>query len=410
MKPVFRILLGVLAGAALAFGGLALYGRITESGPEAPPPLPEGRSAVLTHVAGPVFIIRGDQTVAAQPGERLQPGDVVKVTQGAVAQVQLADKGSALLGSDTLVRFLKLTGADQNLELRTEILTGSLSYRVEELDESESIIIEADGTEYEVRGTEFLVEKRGESTMLAVGEGRVAVRGAVEGGRASAGPGEQLIVRRDGPPGRVEPLTEENRRRLEEAAPLPAMPFGYEGAPEPVQVEIRTEPGDAVIYIDGLRTGVGRFRSLLPRNTRIEVRVRRRGFRDRSFPVTADSDQFIEVALEPSDIEETLDESQEETGLLDRIRAGYERQIEELRRRLGNRDAAGAAAAAEAEAAERELERLRAENAARLEEEQARLEIEKARADVLETELNDSRAEAERLKDLIRQIQEIAEE
>ena len=355
---------------------------------------------MITHIAGPVFVLRGEETIPAFPGERLEPGDIVKVTEGAVAQVQLADKGSALLGSNTLVRILRLTGADQQLDMRTEILTGSLSYRVEKLDESESIVIEVDGTEYEIKGTEFVIRKQSDGTVLIVGDGKVRVLGHVSDGETMVGPGEQLTVNPDEAPGMVVPMTDENRRLLEESAPLPAMPFGFTGAPEPVLVEINVHPADAQIYIDGLKTGVGRFRSLLPRDTVIDVLIRRRGFDDYAMKLTAESDTLLDISLVPSGIEETLDESREENPLLARLRADYEKRLAELRSSFADESSRNdeAEAAAAAERRRREEEVL------------AQLEIEKARGDILETELTESRAEIRKLRDLLQQIGELAED
>ncbi len=399
MKPFIRILLGFIVGIAITVGGVALYGYLTKPKTAEAPPLPDKQTAVITHIAGPVYVIRGDETLPAYPGEQLQPGDIVKVTEGAVAQVQLADKGSALLGSDTLVRFMKLTGADQKLDLRTEILTGSLSYKIERLEDSENIIIEVDGTEYEVRGTEFVIEKHEDGTILIVGEGKVQVTGNVEGGEVFVGPDEQLVIVKGEEAAKVEEISEENKIRLSSAAPMPAMPFGYEDAPAPMLVEIITDPPDSDIYIDGLKTGKGKFHGLLPEGTVIDVRIRRRGFNDYSFVLTANSDQYIEIHLEPSGLEDTLAEEIPVNPNLARLRADYERRLADLNRSFADRSNLDA----EAEA---EISRERAQREADL---LAQLEIEKARGSVLETELADSRSETEKLKDLILQIQELTE-
>jgi hypothetical protein len=385
-------------------GGVAFYGYISKPRTEEAPPLPAKQTAVITHISGPVYVIRNNETIPAFPGEELQPGDIVKVTEGAVAQVQLADKGSALLGSDTLVRFMKLTGADQKLDLRTEILTGSLSYKVEKLDDSENITIEADGTEYEVRGTEFVIEKNEDGTVLVVGEGKVQVTGKVDGGEVSVGPDEQLVIREGEDPAKVEEINEENRIRLASAAHLPAMPFGFEDAPNPVLVEIVTDPPDSDIYIDGLKTGIGRFRGLLPEGTVIDIRVRRRGFSDYSFELYANSDQYIEIQLEPSDLVETLAQKKPENPQLERLRTDYEQRLTEMQLSFADRSNLDAEAKAEEQT---RIARVRAEREAQL---AAELELVKARGTVLQTELADSRSENQKLKELIQQIQELTDD
>jgi membrane protein implicated in regulation of membrane protease activity len=410
LKPFLRVLSGIIAGIAITAGSIAFYSYITEPKPGEAPPLPEKQTAVITHIAGPVYVIRGEETLPASPGEELQPGDIVKVTDGAVAQVQLADKGSALLGSDTLVRFMKLTGADSKLDLRTEILTGSLSYKVEKLDDTERIVIEVDGTEYEVRGTEFIVEKTGNGSLLIVGEGKVRVRGNVDEGEVLVGPEEQLIIRDDTGPAQVEDISEENRIRLASSAPMPIMPFGFKDAPKPVLIELITDPPDSLIYIDGLKTGTGRFRSVLPEGTVVEIRIRRRGFRDYSFTLNADSNQFIEIHLEPSGVEETLEEKPAENPELNRLRADYEHQLAELNRNFAEMKGSEASIKTELEQryALREAE-IAEERKRREDELLAQLELEKTRGSVLETELTNSQSENEKLKDLIKQIQELTE-
>lgn len=403
LKSLLGIVFGLAAGAAAALAGVFIYGRIADASVIRAPNLPSDPAAVITHIAGPVFVIRGAETLNAEPGEHLRPGDVVKVTEGAAAQVQMADRGSALLGGDTLVRFMRLTGADRRLEMRTEILTGSLSYSVQRLGETESLIIEVDDTEYEVRGTEFLIVKGTESTVLAVSEGTVAARGRRIGdGEAEVGANQQLVILSDAEPAEPEALTEENRALLEASRPLPAIPFGYPEAPEAVLIEIITVPPDADIYIDGLKTGSGRFRGLLPGNTVINVRARRRGFIDSSFQVTADADRSITVELKPADIEDTLKEAERPDPPLARLRADYERRIAELMRRFADRDDEDAREDARFAAERALLEAAAAESA-------AALEIERAQGEMLRDELDSSRAENQRLRDTIQRIQELTE-
>ena len=405
MKSLMRVIPGLILGAAAALAGVFLYGRIADSAASSvmrAPDLPSEPAAVITHIAGPVFVIREDETLNAEPAERLYPGDVIKVTEGAAAQVQMADKGSALLGGDTLVRFMRLTGAQRRLELRTEILTGSLSYTVEQLAEDDSIIIEVDDTEYEVQGTDFIIVKGEQSTLLAVSEGTVTARGRRIGGEAAVEANEQLVILGEGTGAEPEALSGENRALLEASLPLPAIPFGYREAPEPVLIEIITAPPDADIYIDGLKTGSGRFRGLLPENTVINVRAGRRGFRDSSIQVTADSNQSITLELTPADIEETLGEAAAPNRLSARLRADYERRIAELLRRFADRDGEEAREDARLAAERTLLEAAAAENS-------AALEIERAQSEILREELDSSQAENERLRDLIRQIQELTD-
>ncbi len=235
-----------------------------------------------------------------------------------------------------------------------------------------------------------------------------------ENGSVEVGPNEKLRTTESGEPASVELLDDENRRRLDAASPLPAMPFGFQGAPTPIRVEIITNPGDADIYIDGLKTGVGRFQGMLPKGTVITVRVRRRGFIDSSFEIIADKDKRRDVNLKASNLEETLSEPEDSNPLLERLRADYEQQLAELNSSFANRNRQDAESEEErnriieslketVSRRERDLSQSRAEAA-------ARIEMEKAQRALAETELAESRAENERLRDLIVQIQELAAE
>ena len=399
MKPILRILIGILIGASAALIGISLYGRLSRSQSQSAPVLPTGPAAVITHVSGPVFVIRGEQTLGANPGERLEAGDILKVTDGAVAQVQMAEKGSALLGSNTLVRFLTLTGASHQLEIRTEILTGSMSYKVEQLEGDQSIIILSDDTEYQIRGTEFIIVKESGRTILAMADGRMEVRGpTVAGGRVEVGAKEQLVTSSEAEPAVPEDLSSENQKLLEASRPMPMMPFGFEAALEPVRLDVYTVPQDALIYVDGLKTGIGNLSSLLPRGTVIELRVRRRGFLDYSAQVAADTSQTLRITLVPQGLRETLEEKNEEDKLLNRIEIDYERRLAEI-----NADYSEIAARAEKSrqifTTERQALQLEASEAARREAETAALlEMERARRKTLEAELSESRAENDILR------------
>lgn len=417
MKSFVRIIIGLVIGAALALGGIALYGRFSRETVSTPTPaLPDGPAAVITHLAGPVFLIRGEEIRPAVAGDRLAPGDIVKVTDGAVAQVQLADRGTAKIGSDTLVRFRQIAGADVGWEVRTEILTGSLSYRVDKLGDDDTMTIEADGTVYEVRGTEFYIEKRDGGTLLAVKEGTVSVAGDAVGGSTSVTAGEELRVDPlSGIPANPVPIGPEATAKIQEGAPMPAIPFPT--AAPMVQVVLVTEPADAIIYLDGLRTGVGTFRGLFLEGTELRIRVRRRGFRDADVVVTADRDIRQVITLLPTDLEETLAEQPKKNPLLEHLREDYEKRLLDLRMGFESRyreeteDRLELAeeksrledeVAAERALREAEIAALSAESAEALNEE-------KARTAQMEDALVKSRREVSRLKELLIQIREISE-
>jgi len=396
LKTFMRITAGFLLGLAVAAGGIYLYGKTGETGNTETPEtaeIPAEAGAAITYISGYVYIIRGTDTIQAAVGEVLQDNDVLKVTEGSYAQVQFSDRGSARLGGNTLVKFLKLTGSDKKLDVRTEILTGSLSYKVKKLETDESVIIIADGTEYKVKGTEFIIRKEEEQTLLVVGDGSVLVKSSSGKNQFSVGPEEQLNIVRGSDKAAPEKATEENLKVLKEAAPLPEINFENNAEIKQVTVEITTVPPDAEIYIDGLKTGTGIFSGIIPQGTLLDVRIRRRGFKDYSFSIDADKNQYIKIPLVPAGIDETLNEKKEPDPALKHLREEYERKLLEIRSKYEN----------ESSSYTEELERVKAEREKREAEINRQLEAQEQKNKKLEQENS-------KLKELITQIQELTED
>ena len=392
MKIFLRITAGFILGLAAAAGGIYLYGKTGETENTETAEIPAEAGAAITYISGYVYILRDGDTIQAASGDVLEDNDVLKVTEGSYAQVQFSDRGSARLGEDTLVKFLKLTGSDKKLDVRTEILTGSLSYKVKKLNSDESIIIIADGTEYKVKGTEFLIRKEEEQTLLVVEEGSVLVKSSSGKNEFHVGPKEQLNVVRGSDITAPEKATEENLKVLKEASPLPEINFLNSEKIKQITVEITTIPPDAEIYIDGLKTGKGIFSGIIPQGTLLDVRIRKRGFKDYSFSVNADKNQYIKIPLVPAGINETLNEKKEQDPALKHLREEYERKLLEIRSKYENENSSYT----------EELERVKAEREKREAEINRQLETQEQKNKELEQENS-------KLKELITQIQELAE-
>ena len=143
--------------------------------PEKIKPAEEGE-AVITRISGEVFIIRAEEMITPLPGDRIREGDIIKVVDDSVCQVSFAGTASLKIRSNTLVKIRKLLSGNKDADIRTELLTGSMIYKVEELTNSENLQILAQERIYRVEGTEFMVQALpGGRTVVSVLDGKVAV-------------------------------------------------------------------------------------------------------------------------------------------------------------------------------------------------------------------------------------------
>ena len=94
-------------------------------------------------------------------------------------QIQFSDRGTAGLDSNTVMLMKKLVNAQKDMQIRTEVLMGSMLYRVNRLSENDEFQVESEGVLYDVKGTDFLVMRAADGVLLAVHEG--TVRYSVDG-------------------------------------------------------------------------------------------------------------------------------------------------------------------------------------------------------------------------------------
>ena len=401
MKQALKYLVFFVIGVMLAGGLLYFYADtlFNSSGESPDKTLPEGVApaergeALITRISGEVYIIRDDTILTPLPGDRIREGDVIKVVDQSVCQVRFAGTASLKIRSNTLVKIRKLLTGTKDADIRTELLTGSMIYKVEELTDSENLQIQAQERIFRIEGTEFLVQAlSGNRTVLSVLNGKVAVfdldEQAGEVHLKTLGASEQTILNEETEDPVVSALDPEEESSL--ALDLPEVFSVREAGLIPLLIASR--PPGAQIYINGRLNGSSEIRGLFLPDQELTILVRKRGYEDRTVRLIPASgeDREIRIDLTPLGMEQTLEEEKEkqnENSVIQAMQEEYERDLATLRSSFTQKMAA----------ADREQEKLK-QSEDFLTEENINLE----------EELVKSREEARKLRELIQQIQELA--
>ncbi|MBN2626249.1 MAG: FecR domain-containing protein [Spirochaetales bacterium] len=345
MPGFVKYSLFVLAGAAVALLLLGLYSWFIDpyqgyGEPESLPPVKiSGKDVFITGVSGEVYIIRNNRMISAGIGDSLKEGDVLKVVDQSYCQIQFSDRGTAGLDSNTVMLMKKLVNAQKDMQIRTEVLMGSMLYRVNRLSENDEFQVESEGVLYDVKGTDFLVMRAADGVLLAVKEG--TVRYSVDGFERDNPPvrtGEQVFIANDDREGgTVYPLGESAALRLENLRFM--SPISVESGSWPVSVMIETSPPGADIYLDGRKIASHIFSGLFDVGTKLDFLIRKRGYVDKALhiEVKAAQDKIYLVELDPADLEETMmerEETQSFEGILNRMKKEYEQDLKEQQTRF----------------------------------------------------------------------------
>ncbi len=398
MKQFVKSTAFFLAGLVLAGVILYLYSSTVFNSPaEENASLPETflparpGEALITAISGEVFIIRDDQIITPLPGDKVREGDIIKVVDDSICQIRFAGTASVNIRSNTLVRIQKLLSGTKDADIRTELLTGSMIYKVEELQDSENLQILAQGKIYRVEGTEFMVQSLpGMATVVSVLDGKVAVLtqneesiGALTAReKASLIPGETDLT--------ATAFTEEDTGLFASQSPV-AIPVQDENL---VFMEITTVPAGTQIYINGRLNGYSRIRGLFMPEQELSILVRKRGYQDGSTTVIPGEaeNRILRIELKPLGLEDTVGEETRkasEPTVLQILEEKHRKEMAEMRTSFTQRLSA---AEKQAEDLQRSENFLATENM------------------TLEEELARSREETSKLRELIRQIQDLAGE
>jgi len=125
--------------------------------------------ALLSHVSGEVSILRGDKTLPAETGLRLQQGDIVQTAPRARAVVVFEGEASRVeVQTDSRVHLSSTRQAR-----RIQLLQGALEASVSAPPGGQAMVCETLHAEARARATRFLLASEVSSTRLEVTEGAV---------------------------------------------------------------------------------------------------------------------------------------------------------------------------------------------------------------------------------------------
>lgn len=401
MKPFLKSSLIFLTGVLLAAGLLYFYADHLFDSPEGaeagalPGKAAAARlgEAVITRISGEVYLIRGEAMLTPSPGDLLREGDVIKVVDDSFCQVHFAGTAGLRIRSNTLVRIRRLLSGSKDADIRTELLTGSMIYKVQELKAGENLEILAQDRIYRVEGTEFMLQVLPENrTALSVLSGRVALfsPGPEEAFLGALEARQSTVTSREDPAFETGPLSPADEALFREELPS-YLPIEQEGL---VFLQIAGRPEGAQIYLDGRLNGRTRVEGLFPAERELTVLLRKRGYRDETRRVVPGALEGgrLAVALTPLGEAETLEEESrrdDRDPVVEALRQRHREEKERLRSSFSRQLAA----------AEEET-RLR---------ERAEAELKREKSG-LEEALAASREESDKLRRLIKQIQELAGE
>ena len=404
MKKYLKSFSFFIAGVLLSAGLLYFYAETLFGSPGDPAEadLPaavrpaEPGDAVITRISGEVFLIRNDEMIQPLPGDEVQQGDVIKVVDDSLCQVRFAGTASLHIRSNTLVRIRKLLSGSKDADIRTELLTGSMIYKVEELGDSENLQILAQERIYRVEGTEFMVQAlSGGRTALSVLGGKVSVLSVDSNSNEvflkSVEANEKLVLGKgEAEVPDTQSLGREEQKIFEEESPEE---FSVQ-RDDLIFLEISSRPAGAQIYIDGRLNGRSEASGLFLPDQEITILVRKRGYRDKSqrvIPGELENRRLI-LELSPLGAEQTLKEETiftAEESPVDQLKRRHLEELADMRSSFTQK----LARADSTTASLRKSESFLTDENIKLEEELAK-----------------SRKESEKLRELIKQIQELADD
>ncbi|MBI9097249.1 MAG: hypothetical protein JEY91_02175 [Spirochaetaceae bacterium] len=296
-------------------------------------------------------------------------------------------------------------------DIKTEILTGSMLYRVNKLSEGEKLEVKSEDRIFSVRGTTFFVDRNSEGTYLVVDEGLIAVsekNGINEA--ISTAAGEELFIGTGSERENLSSISARNSKILEESDNLNILSIQPEKG-RLVKTGIVTVPPDAQIYVNGILSGKGRFTGLFPAEEELTFLVRKRGYKDKILSVKAGTDLEYTISLDPEGNDDSILNRERERNTEESNFEKLRRELESKNERLSEIE--DLIISLKERNSELESESSTSENRMRRMTTQIQ-ELEQQKTDLteeieeLKRKLDESTARESKLRELIKQIQDLS--
>ncbi len=422
MKRIIRAIIIFLIGLITASIGTYFYLSITGNEKEIrkidPVNLTGKEEAFITAISGEVFILRTDTIISAEIGEPLYAGDIIKVVDDSFCQIQFANVAAAKIRSNSIIRIKKILNIDSSPDIKTEVLTGSMLYRVNELSRGEKLEVRSDDRIFSVRGTTFFIDKDGNGTLLTVEEGLVAIskRDSTDDSLEAAA-GNEVFLPVDSDSETISPISERSNNILRDAKNLNLFDLKEE-KDLLIKTSIITIPDDAQIYVNGLLSGRGTFTGLFSKMDKLTFLIRKRGYSDKVLSVQAISDLEYTIYLDPEGTSEEILEEELKKNSADNMLSNSAAIIEKLGKDLISRnerisDIEGLIVEIKEQNSQlKEEQNLSDTNIRKLNSRIFALEKQKedlsTEISAIRLQLEESKAKESKLRELIKQIQDIS--
>lgn len=341
MKSIVKSILLIFAGVLVAGSLLFAYSYFIKSSGIEDDSLSfveiQAGDAVISHISGEVYLIREETILIPSPGDAVREGDIIKVVDDSWCQVHFVGKATMNLRSNTLIKIQKLLTSTKDIDVRTELLTGSMIYKVDRLNATDNLEVQAQEKIYRVEGTEFYIEAFADGgSRVSVQEGKVAVlldNGEEERLLKTVPGGQSLNLKKwkEGTPlPEIEDLSSSDVRIFKEESPVL-----FDTADKSlVYLELTTIPAGVQLYLDGRLNSRGNLTGLFAPDEPLNILARKRGYRDLNVKlVPGDQNSSVVILkMEPLGLEESLKEESENSPIesLEEMKVRFETESEAL--------------------------------------------------------------------------------
>lgn len=361
--------------------------------------------AIITALSGEVFILREDEIFEAETGTALLAGDIIKVVDESFCQIQFSTTASARLRSNSIVKIRQILNMSKTPDIKTEILTGTMLYKVNKLRNGEKLEVKSEDKIYSVKGTTFLVDRNSDGTLLIVDEGLVSVtKENNPTNPVETGAGQEYFA------GNLSPITPSSKEMMAEKNDMKILDLAGEKG-SLIRTELVTVPPDAQIYVNGYLSGQGSYKGIYPVGEEVIVLVRKRGYKDKVLTINSQSDMEYRIILDPESSDPEILEKE-------RAISSESNALNKLKRELASRttrlkEVEQLIVVLKGENSELNSRVALAENKLRRTSGQLQ-QLQQQKTDLaeqikdLQRQLDESTARENKLRELIKQIQEIS--
>jgi hypothetical protein len=154
-----------------------------------------GSKALVVFKKGNTFLVRDNKKSEIQPNTIIQENDVIKTENDSYVNLQLSNGVIVRIGANSQVTLNQVLRKDNQEEYNLQLSQGEVLSKVEKDKKKQiKLDIQSPTAIASVRGTEFLVESKSNSTTIAVNEGKVEVSSIDGSQKQTIEAGEKIVA------------------------------------------------------------------------------------------------------------------------------------------------------------------------------------------------------------------------